>query len=131
MRKVLVSALAGLLGWTVAAQAAPITVQNFGGAVGGAASCPQTVKFTFLVHGDQGLNVTYRFVRSDGGSTGPYPMTIGVNPPGGGAGISPTQYSWTLGDRRALPSFKGWVKLEVLTPKKVTSDPYDFAIKCT
>ncbi|HEY0303006.1 MAG TPA: hypothetical protein VGC36_16790 [Rhizomicrobium sp.] len=131
MRRVLMPVLAGVIGLGLSpALAGPIAITNYSTTGNGApAPCPQKIGFVFIVTGPNKTAFTYRFVRSDGGTSGVTSAIIGT-PPIAGPTVSPIGYTWTLGSKTALPAFKGWVKLEVLTPGATASQPFNFTMKC-
>ncbi len=84
--------------------------------------CPTTISFTGAIETSGGPGaVSYRFVRSDGAKS---PIeTLAVTE----AGAQDVSFSWTLGP--AEP-FSGSVRLEVVEPQAVTSDPAEFTVSC-
>lgn len=85
--------------------------------------CPTTVHFSgkVTVEGDGG-EVSYRFVRSDGG-TGPA-TTLRFT----GGGSQEVSTTWTLGAPGS--KYSEWVAVQVLTPQELRSAPAEFTVAC-
>jgi len=77
--------------------------------------CPVTVTFNGSITINGPGTVTYRFVRSDGATSGTYSVSFAK------PGTSPVSTTWTLGEASALPSYEGWVAIQVLAPNAVES----------
>jgi hypothetical protein len=87
--------------------------------------CPVTVVFNGHISANGPAKVTYRIVRSDG-ATGPINALYFE-----AAGSQPVTTTWTLGDALALPSYGGWVAIEVLSPNAVSSNKADASFTMT
>jgi hypothetical protein len=88
-------------------------------------SCPAFIEFSGTIYDNVGnRDVTYRFIRSDG-AAGPE-QVIHFNQPGS----QMVSTSWTLGDINALPSYQGWVAIEILQPIQLQSNRAEFQMYC-
>ena len=89
--------------------------------------CPVTVTFNGYITMNGPGTVTYRFVRSDGATSSTYSVSFGK------PGTSPVSTTWTLGEATVLPSYEGWVAIQVLTPNRVESAHADatFRMACS
>lgn len=132
MRKSIFAAFMVLFSSATSALADPqIQASLIGNASTGPSTvCPQTVSFAFAIRSlpAQSLKVTYRFIRSDG-ATSAISETVLGNGLAGLPGYGAASYKWTLGGP-TLPTYSGWVKIQVLTPQAVTSPPQTFTITC-
>lgn len=86
--------------------------------------CPVTVRFDGTISSDAAASVTYRFVRSDGGTA--QPVTIDFKEPG----TRNVSTSWMLGAPGF--SFKGSMQIEILAPNRFLSpqEPATFTVDC-
>jgi hypothetical protein len=87
-------------------------------------NCPVKVDFTGRIKSEGPTTVSYQFVRSDG-STGPVESLVFNS-----AGEKTIPYDWSIGGG-GLRSFDGWVKLRVITPRRIESQTAAFAMRCT
>lgn len=87
-------------------------------------NCPVKVDFTGRIKSEGPTTISYQFVRSDG-STGPV-ENLAFN----SAGEKTIPYDWSIGGG-GLRSFDGWVKLRILTPRRIESQAAAFAMRCT
>jgi hypothetical protein len=85
--------------------------------------CPVRINFTGTIFADGPGTVTYRFIRSDGATSGAKSLTFEER---GGKTVSE---SWTLGGS-ALSSYEGWVRLENITPQLSQSVQASFKMTC-
>ncbi|WP_309606072.1 hypothetical protein [Phenylobacterium sp.] len=83
------------------------------------AKCPASVTFNGLIGANASGAVTYRIVRSDGGTGAPKVLKFQ------GAGQKRIAEIWTLSQ-----SLQGSLRIEVLAPNRLTSAPADFALDC-
>src|SRR5688500_7014016 len=72
--------------------------------------CPIALTFNGYITTDGPATVQYTFTRSDG-ATGPVHVLEFQ-----AAGTQPVSTSWTLGDAKALPTYKGWQAIRVFSP---------------
>ena len=70
------------------------------------------------------IQVQYRFNRSDGGTSPIQTLTFDKD------GSKMVTTTWTLGDLKKLPTYKGWVEIEVISPVNIKSNKANFAIQC-
>jgi len=85
--------------------------------------CPATVTFRGRISAVGGSGVvSYRFVRSDGGSGAI--ETLAFDEPGS----QEVSTSWTLGS--SDDKYEGWVTLEIFDPETLTTDRTAFAVNC-
>lgn len=85
----------------------------------GQQKCPANVTFRgFIVASGSGA-VTYRLVRSDGGTGAPVTVKFGA------AGQQPITANWSLGE-----TGDGALTVEVLFPNAMRSSPATFAVEC-
>jgi hypothetical protein len=96
--------------------------------------CPARIEFTGTITDNVGnRDVTYRTIYSDGGATSP--QTIHFDQPGSQSISNPAAggrpFDWTIGDINDLPSFQGWMAIEILQPVQLQSNRAEFQITCT
>lgn len=86
-------------------------------------TCPQTFTFNGAITTNGAGNVTYQWVRSDGGLS---PVQVLTFLGAGTQNVAPD--SWTLG----APAFvyNGWEQIQVLSPNSFTSAQATFSINC-
>ena len=88
-------------------------------------SCPATIQFSGTITDNVGnRDVHYRFIFSDGG-TQDMPAIHFDQP-----GSQTVSTTWTLGDMNTLPSFQGWVAIEILQPVQLQSNRAEFEMYC-
>jgi hypothetical protein len=88
-------------------------------------SCPAFIEFSGTIYDNVGnRDIRYRFIRSDGASG--QEQVIHFNQPGSQS----VSTSWTLGDINALPSYQGWVAIEILQPIQLQSNRAEFEMYC-
>jgi hypothetical protein len=71
--------------------------------------------------------VKYTFTRSDGATSPVFTLHYPE------AGVQPITTSWTIGDRRSLPTYAGWQAIKILSPNVIESshDAGSFEMTCT
>jgi hypothetical protein len=91
-----------------------------------ASGCPVTVNFTGHITAKGRGTVKYRFVRSDGATSGVRTLDFASS------GSLPVTTTWTLGDATLLPTYEGWQAVKVLSPNELESNHADgaFVISC-
>jgi len=89
-------------------------------------SCPVVLKFDFGVIGTEAAQVTYTFVRSDGGHlAGPRTLIL----PAANRSM-PVLEEWQLGaNTPAFSTYQGWVRLDILSPN-AASQRIAFTLHC-
>jgi hypothetical protein len=96
--------------------------------------CPAFIQFSGTITDNVGnRDVTYRIIRSDGGTTGA--VVIHFDQPGSQTISNPAAgpgrpYDWTLGDINS-PSYQGWIAIEILQPVQLQSNRAEFSMECT
>ncbi len=83
------------------------------------AACPATVRFKGRITSQKAGEVTYKFVRSDGGKMST--KTLKFEQPG----TQSVETSWKLGR-----NFSGWMAIEIETPVKIQSNRASFEVEC-
>jgi hypothetical protein len=88
--------------------------------------CPVDLKFGWGLIATGWTNVTYTFVRSDGGRSTRWST---VNIPSANRSI-PVYYDWHLGaDNAEFANFRGWVEINIESPNRV-SQRIHFTLHC-
>ena len=97
----------------------PEVAKNVGG-------CPVTVNFNGLITAKGRGTVKYRFIRSDGATSGVRTLDFADS------GSQPVTTTWTLGDAALLPFYEGWQAVQVLSPNELESSHTDgaFVVSC-
>jgi len=81
--------------------------------------CPAKLHFSGDIRTyDAGLQVTYRWLRSDGVSTD-HTVTFGKT------GAHPVSDSWTISKR-----YSGWEQLVIVSPKRLQTIKANFTVNC-
>jgi hypothetical protein len=85
-------------------------------------ACPATFTFAATITApEQRVDVTYRWVRSDGYRTAPARVALGGNRPAS----SEVRHTWTVEGGTS-----GWAELELLSPAESVSEPAEFTLVC-
>lgn len=86
------------------------------------ASCPAAITFTAQITASGRGDVSYRWVRSDGAVARPATLTFIDDGP------QEVATTWTLGDPGT--SYEGWQAVEIISPRRQTSERANFALTC-
>jgi hypothetical protein len=87
-------------------------------------ACPGVIKFSAKIQANGKGRVKYTWLRSDG-ATAPVEFIDFTE-----AGVQHVSTTWTLGDARLLPNYRGWQQLKILSPNEYLSNKAEFKLNC-
>jgi hypothetical protein len=86
-------------------------------------SCPTKIAFAGTISAPHPGQVTYRFLRSDGGAEDPLTLVF-VKPD-----TLPVGMIWEIGGP-TFSDYRGWMMIEILEPIHLQATPATFRLRC-
>ena len=92
-----------------------------------AGACPISITFGGSIRTDGPATVKYTFMRNDGATSPVFTLQFSE------AGVQSVTTSWTIGDKKSLPTYSGWQAIKILSPNVIESshDAGSFEMTCT